>query len=204
MKKYIIYFFLSLSCLLSLNAQNKRVLFIGNSYTEVNNLPSMISSLSTSMGKTLDYETHTMGGARFMTHWNSISSSGLLQKIQTGNFDFIVIQGQSQEVAFPDDQFFPKVYSYAKKLDSIIKLNSPQSKVVFYMTWGYRYGDALNCPSFPPFCTYWSGLYNILCKTGKYRSKLRALICHQRYIKTYLKSALDFTTVLIQNHESSF
>ncbi|MCK9163071.1 MAG: hypothetical protein M0O93_01825, partial [Bacteroidales bacterium] len=28
------------------------------------------------------------------------------------------------------------------------------------------------------------------------RSKLRALICPQRYIKTYLKSALDFTTVL--------
>ncbi|MFA6806905.1 MAG: T9SS type A sorting domain-containing protein, partial [Bacteroidales bacterium] len=54
------------------------------------------------------------------------------------------------------DQFFSEVYSYAKKLDSIIKLNSPQSKVVFYMTWGYRYGDALNCPSFPPFCTYWS------------------------------------------------
>ena len=54
------------------------------------------------------------------------------------------------------DNSTPPFIPYAKKLDSIINLYSPQTKVVFYMTWGYRYGDANNCPYYPPFCTYFS------------------------------------------------
>lgn len=156
MKIKTILFLLSLSIFFNLNAQDKKVLFVGNSYTDVNNLPLMVRNLSSSMGKTLKYETQTMGGAQFSTHWNNIETSGLLERIQSGNFDYIVLQGQSQEVAFPDGQFNSSVYPYAKKLDSIIKFYSPQTKVVFYMTWGYRYGDQQNCPFFPPFCTYFS------------------------------------------------
>lgn len=156
MKIKTILFLLSFSVLFNLNAQDKKVLFIGNSYTDVNNLPLMVRNISTSMGKTLKYETHTAGGAQFQNHWNYIASSGLLEKIQTGDFDYIVLQGQSQEVAFPDGQFNSSVYPYAKKLDSIINFYSPQTKVVFYMTWGYRYGDANNCLYYPPFCTYFS------------------------------------------------
>ncbi len=156
MKIKTILFILSLSILFNLSAQDKKVLFVGNSYTDVNNLPLMVRNLSSSMGKTLKFETQTMGGAQFSTHWNNIETSGLLEKIQTGNFDYIVLQGQSQEVAFPDGQFNSSVYPYAKKLDSLINLYSPQTKVVFYMTWGYRYGDQQNCPYYPPFCTYFS------------------------------------------------
>lgn len=156
MKIRTIIFITSLILIFNLNAQTKKVLFIGNSYTEANNLPLMISNLSSSMGKTLEYETHTMGGARFMGHWNGLTNSGLFEKIKGGGFDFIVLQGQSQEVAFPDVQFYSDVYPYAEKLDSIIKLYSPQSKVVFYMTWGYRYGDSVNCQFFSPFCNFWS------------------------------------------------
>jgi len=116
----------------------------------------MVRNLSSSMGKNLKYETQTMGGARFMTHWNSIATSGLLEKIQSGNFDYIVLQGQSQEVALDSGEFYSDVYYYVQKLDSIIKLYSPQTKVVFYMTWGYRYGDAGFCPYYPQFCTYFS------------------------------------------------
>ena len=115
MKIKTILFLLSFSVLFNLNAQDKKVLFIGNSYTDVNNLPLMVRNISTSMGKTLKYETHTAGGAQFSTHWNSIATSGLLEKIQTGDFDYIVLQGQSQEVAFPDGQFNSSVYSLRKE-----------------------------------------------------------------------------------------
>lgn len=160
----------------NLNAQTKKALFIGNSYTQVNDLPQMVSNIASSENKTLIYETHLAGGARFKTHWENISTSGLLEKMQEGDFDYIVLQGQSQEVAFPNSQFDQDVYLYAKKLDSVAKLYNPNSKVVFYMTWGYRYGDQANCPSYPPFCTFWS--------------------MSQRLYDNYLLMATDFNSMV--------
>jgi len=61
----------------NLNAQTKKALFVGNSYTQVNDLPQMVSSIASSENKTLIYETHLAGGARFNTHWENISTSGL-------------------------------------------------------------------------------------------------------------------------------
>lgn len=174
MKKNVLIFFVLLFFGIGnrVEAQNKNVLFIGNSYTDVNNLPFMVSEVSSSMGKTINYDVHTAGGAQFSTHWNNINTSGLLEKLQKGNLDFVVLQGQSQEVAFPDVQFMTDVYPYALKLDSLAKAYNPQCKVVFYMTWGYRYGDAVNCPYYPPFCTF--------------------LSMSQRLYDNYLKMATDF------------
>src|SRR5690554_5327830 len=137
-----------------LYSQTKNVLFIGNSYTYVNNLPSMIKDISISEGKDINYDSHALGGARFLTHWQNIDNSGLLEKIQRGNWDFVVLQGQSQEVAFPDNQFYADVYPYAKSMDSLIKVHNPNSKVLFFMTWGYRYGDHVNCQYYSPFCSF--------------------------------------------------
>lgn len=137
-----------------LYSQTKNVLFIGNSYTYVNNLPSMIKDISISEGKDINYDSHVLGGARFLTHWQNIDNSGLLEKIHRGNWDFVVLQGQSQEVAFPDNQFYSDVYPYAKSLDSLIKVHNPNSKVLFFMTWGYRYGDSQNCQYYSPFCSF--------------------------------------------------
>lgn len=86
-----------------------------------------------------------------MTH---AQNSNVISKLQEGNWDFVVLQGQSQEVAFPDGQFFDEVYPYARELDSLAKVFNPDVKVLFYMTWGYRYGDQVNCQYYPPFCTY--------------------------------------------------
>lgn len=136
----------------ALSAQEtKRVLFIGNSYTHVNDLPSVLTDVAASQNQHLECRMHAPGGARFFNH---LFNSEVLSLIQEGNWDFVVLQGQSQEVAFPDGQFFSEVYPDAKGLDSLAKTYNPDARVLFYMTWGYRYGDPTNCPYYTPFCTF--------------------------------------------------
>ena len=152
MKKTFFVLILCVASLLNLSAQEvKNVLFIGNSYTHVNDLPRLVKDLSHSMGEEIYCESITPGGARFMTH---SQNSSVISKLQQGNWDFVVLQGQSQEVAFPDFQFYDEVYPYARELDSLAKVFNPDAKVLFYMTWGYRYGDQVNCQYYPPFCTF--------------------------------------------------
>lgn len=152
MRKVFLLLSLSVFSVFCLYAQDtKNVLFIGNSYTHVNDLPRLVKDLSHSMGEAIYCESITPGGARFMTH---SQNSSVISKLQEGRWDFVVLQGQSQEVAFPDSQFYNEVYPYARELDSLAKVFNPDAKVLFYMTWGYRYGDQVNCQYYPPFCTF--------------------------------------------------
>lgn len=153
-RKSIAVFTMLLCLFVGINAnsqETKRILFLGNSYTHTNDLPSMISNLAESQGKSIYHESKTPGGAWFSNHYNDESTRN---KIAQGDWDIVVLQGQSQEVAFPDGQYDFQVYPYARALDSLAKAHNPEVRVIFYMTWGYRYGDPLNCPYFEPFCTF--------------------------------------------------
>lgn len=134
-----------------LMADGYRVLFIGNSYTDVNNLPQMIASIAEAEGDTLVFSANLPGGSTFNYHLNNSVTTSLIQQ---GNWDYVVLQGQSQEPSFPDGQFYSETYSYARQLCEMILQYNPAAKVVFYMTWGRKYGDQSNCPYFPPLCTY--------------------------------------------------
>ncbi|MDO5760227.1 MAG: SGNH/GDSL hydrolase family protein [Bacteroidota bacterium] len=150
MKKiYIFVFTIVFVC--CLNAQELKVLFVGNSYTYVNDLPNLLKQLAQTSNQNISTTSFTPGGARFLTHWQN---EALKQEIRKGNYDIMILQGQSQEVAFPPSQFQAEVYPYAKKLDSLFKEYNPEGRVIFFMTWGYRYGDANNCQFYPPFCSY--------------------------------------------------
>ncbi len=129
----------------------KNVLFIGNSYTAVNNLPLMTSTLSLSAGDTLTFDSHTPGGMTFEGH---STNQTVIDKIAQANWDFVVLQEQSQRPSFDDNQVQAEVFPFAKKLDSMINFYNPCAETIFYMTWGRQNGDAGNCPFWPPVCTY--------------------------------------------------
>lgn len=133
------------------HAKKVRALFLGNSYTEYNNLPELIKQLALSAGDTLEYSKNTPGGQTLQGHSTNATSLNL---IQAGNWDYVILQEQSQRPAFSDGQVANEVYPYARKLDSLIKLNNPCATTLFYMTWGRKNGDAGNCPFLPAICTY--------------------------------------------------
>jgi len=127
------------------------VLFIGNSYTFYNNLPSLISSIANSMDDYLNTEGSLVGGATLQSHTNNNNTTNL---IMNGNWDYVVLQEQSQYPSFPLWQVEQDVFPYASQLNDLINQYNECGNTVFFMTWGRENGDESNCPSWPPVCTY--------------------------------------------------
>ena len=149
MKGKLILFFACLS--LSLAANTTRVLFIGNSYTYVNNLPLLLYNLALANGDTIIYDSSAPGGYTFQQH---TSNATTLQKINAQPWDYVVLQEQSQIPSFPPSQVSTDCLPYAQQLVSLIRQNDSCSTPLFYMTWGRKYGDASNCANYTPLCTY--------------------------------------------------
>lgn len=141
-----------LSILFNTYAQTtKKALFLGNSYTQFNNLPNLIESLATANGDVLIHDQNTPGGYKFEDHSTNATS---LSKINSNDWDFVVLQAQSQEPSFHPSQVAADTKPYAVILNDSIKANNSCTKTMFYMTWGRENGDASNCANYPPICTY--------------------------------------------------
>lgn len=148
MKNFFLFVLFLLSVFLS-EAAHYKILFIGNSYTGVNNLPQLIHDVSLFSGDTIIFSSCTPGGATFK---QQVTQS--LPYIQQGGWDYVVLQAQSQEPSFPYGQFMSQTYPYAKQLCENIREYNPSARIVFYMTWGRENGDSYNCQFYSPLCTY--------------------------------------------------
>ena len=148
MKKVLLLFLLTPFALFS---QSYDALFLGNSYTSYNYLPAMVSSIADSMGDTLNVESNTPGGWRFMNHAEANSSS--MQKIRQQDWDFVILQAQSNEPSVPEWQVEEEVYPYAQALVDSIAVNDSCTEPVFYMTWGRKNGDSVNGQHYPIIST---------------------------------------------------
>ncbi len=142
-------------CLIALGltaqAKKKKVLFIGNSYTYVNNLPQVLADMALSMGDTVIYDSSAPGGYSFQNH---LGNATTLAKIKSQAWDIVVLQAQSQEPSFHPSQVMSGTYPYAERLVDSVRKYIPCANILFYMTWGRQNGDASNCANYPPICTY--------------------------------------------------
>jgi hypothetical protein len=76
-----------------------RVLFVGNSLTESNNLPAAVASLARSSGRRLEYRTVVFPGYSLEDHWNQGDARAALA---SGDWEIVVMQqGPS---ALPESQ----------------------------------------------------------------------------------------------------
>ena len=134
-----------------LAGQTKKVLFIGNSYTYFNNMPSITADIAESMGDSIVHDQSTPGGFTFQGHSTNATTNSLIEE---GDWDFVILQEQSQRPSFPIFQVEQDVFPYATTLDEKINEFNTCAETVFYMTWGRKNGDSGNCPVWPPVCTY--------------------------------------------------
>jgi hypothetical protein len=111
----------------------------------------MVADVALSAGDTLMFDSNAPGGYTLEAHSTNETS---LNKIKTGNWDFVVLQEQSQRPSLPIEQVIEDVFPYAHILDSIINAYNTCGETIFYMTWGRKNGDASNCIIWPPVCTY--------------------------------------------------
>lgn len=112
------------------------VLFLGNSYTSVNDLPQLCVSLAESSGKVMKTAANTPGGYLLTQHAVNTQS---LKLIRDGGWDYVVLQEQSQ---LPSIDFYRHEFMHAgyRQLRDSVLLHNPGAQVVGYMTWGRRHG----------------------------------------------------------------
>jgi PKD repeat protein len=149
MKKILL--LLTLVASIKIQAQPKKILFVGNSYVYTNNLPGVLYNLALSNGDTIIYDSSAPGGYTFLQHTTNATT---LSKINAQNWDYVILQEQSQMPSFPPSQVQTDTYPYAAQLNDLILANDSCTETVFFMTWGRKYGDASNCAFYPPLCTF--------------------------------------------------
>lgn len=116
----------------------KKVLWLGNSYTGVNNLPYLTDQIANSLGDDMEYDSNTPGGHQLQQHASNATS---LAKITSQAWDVVIIQAQSQEPSFPHTQVHQNTFPYARVLNDSIQSNNSCTETMFYMTWGRETGD---------------------------------------------------------------
>ena len=114
------------------------VLFIGNSYLSVNNLPQMVQDLTESLGDHMLMDSKMNGGFTFQSHAYDATT---YIKIHSKPWNFVVLQGQSQEPSFPYDQVNQQSLPYAEQISDSVYASNGCSQVNYYMTWGRQVGD---------------------------------------------------------------
>ena len=108
-----------------------KVLFIGNSYTFVNDLPALLTELAASAHSPHRIQTQMIAepSATLQLLWEKGSAK---KAIQDNKWDFVVLQEQSILPTLAPEQ----MRIYAKKFDDIIK--SQGAKTVLFITWARR------------------------------------------------------------------
>lgn len=130
----------------------KKVLWVGNSYTYFHDLPKIVEQLASEQGQQLTITPVLKGGERFKGH---LTNPRLLELLKQGGWDYVVLQEQSTLPAGPTVKVAEEVYPYAHTLDSLAHAASPDTHVVYYMTWGHRYGSIYDMwGDYPMYKTY--------------------------------------------------
>lgn len=128
-----------------------KVLWIGNSYTMYNDLPSMVKEIAATQDINIANTTVLKGGERLKGH---LENPILLEQLRKGGWDFVVIQEQSSLPSYDTQSVMRETYPYAHTIDSIAKAHSPAVKTVFYMTWGHKNGNIRPREDYPLCNTY--------------------------------------------------
>ena len=114
--------------------QTLHVLFVGNSYTSVNDLPGLVRDLSAAPAPTFVVSSVTVGAATLQNHYDT---SGAVPAIQGGGWDAVVLQGQSVEPLYAPTAFQNAALALDGEIDGVA------AATVFFETWARAPGHAV-------------------------------------------------------------
>ena len=110
------------------------VLFIGNSYTSVNDLPSVFANLARSGGHRVEAGRATADGARLADH---ASSSSTAAAMTSAKWNVVVLQEQSQ---IPAIEQFRQAEMYPAARALVASVRQAGAEPMFFLTWAHRDG----------------------------------------------------------------
>src|SRR5437764_4216719 len=109
-------------------SQPTRILFIGNSFTNRNDVPATIARLAASADppRTVEVDKVTANGAALKTHWDRGAAR---EAIHGSRWDYVVLQEQST-LPLKNRQ---RMHDYITLFDQAIR--DRDARTVLYLTW---------------------------------------------------------------------
>jgi len=114
-----------------------KVLFIGSSYFNYNNLPNLFEQLSLSAGRQVYIDSCCINGWYLSNHVNSSQTQAKINEMQ---WDYVILQGCGINMAYPEHNFTPPAYPALVTLRDMIYANCATSKMLFCMPWAFEDG----------------------------------------------------------------
>jgi len=144
-----------------------KVLFIGNSYIFVNNLPGLLIELSAHEAKRVDAEMVVAGGATLSMLW---AEGNALTAIQRTKFDYVVLQEQSTLGSGTVINGIAQLgnpgpfWHYVRLFDAAIR--KAGAKTVLYMTWARQNAPQTQSLLTNAYMTIATELHDIVAPVG--------------------------------------
>jgi hypothetical protein len=111
--------------------QPMRVLFVGNSLTDTNDLPAVVATLARGLGTEIEYETIAPGGMSLEDHWHA---GRVPAELASGKWDAVVMQqGPS---ALPESQL--NLREWAERLAALAREHGTRPALLTVWPEGYR------------------------------------------------------------------
>src|SRR3954471_20589418 len=107
-----------------------KILFIGNSFTQRNDLPGLIAAMAAERDVVIHPKLISAGGASLRRHWNAGTAA---KEIATGNYTYVVLQEQSTLPVKNPARMAENVRLFDKAI------TEAGSTTVLYMTWARQF-----------------------------------------------------------------
>jgi len=117
------------SCFSQEEKDTLTILFVGNSYTYVGNLPQIVSAISDQTNTKIITKSSAFGGAKLREHWLGEKNLKTIDKIKNGDFDIVVLQEWSMGTINEPDSMI----KYSSLLCEYIKEHN--AKPYLFLTW---------------------------------------------------------------------
>ncbi len=109
---------------------SNNMLFIGNSFTQRNNVPGLLAEMAAARDLCVQRELISVGGASLRNHWNAGRAA---KAIETGDYDYVVLQEQSTLPVKNAKRMAENVWLFDQAIKRV------GSKTVLYMTWARQH-----------------------------------------------------------------
>ena len=132
--RIVLAFLFVLATKIGVAAASVSVLFVGNSLTQANDLPTVFTQFAaeSSLCVDVDVRSITPGGATFYDHWKRGEA---LARLREQHPNFLVLQAQSTEPLFAPRSFFYYAALFKTEADRV------GAKTVLLSTWARPDGD---------------------------------------------------------------
>ena len=140
---------LTINCSEEIEGKKTNVLFIGNSYTSLHNIPLLFSEISCSKGLKTKVYVQTAHNYRFLDH---AADEDTLAMIDLKKWDYVILQNQGQVPSWNQTQLENESLPHAEILANKIYENHAETQIIYLQTWGRYEGDQTNCATNPLVC----------------------------------------------------